>query len=103
MNGYERFTRRRYMGGHQARYYLCDIPFMALAMAEGMYLLSRLKLDGLLMWCQKRLPAVKPLQTLKAEKCTLVYTQAVKVLGVIFIFWMLYGDFIYFLCEHDVY
>lgn len=103
IKGYESFTERGYMGGYQARYYLCDIPFMALAMAEGMYLLSRLKPDRLLFWCQKKLKTVKPLQNLTAQGCTLAYTRAVKALGIIFIFWMLYGDFIYFLCGHNVY
>lgn len=103
VKGYESFTGRGYMGGYQARYYLCDIPFMALAMAEGMYLLSRLKPDRLLMWCRERLQAVKLLQKLKPESCRRIYTQLVKALGIIFILWMLYGDFIYFLCEHNVY
>ena len=38
---YKSFSIRGYMGGYQAGYYLCNIPFMALAMAEGLCLTAK--------------------------------------------------------------
>ena len=103
MKGYESFTTRGYTGGFQARYYLCDIPFMALAMTEGMYFLSKLSVEKVLAWCRGRLPLGNKLQTVKLEDCQKTYICIINVLGIIFIFWLIYGDFIYFLTTHSAY
>ncbi len=101
--GYESFTTRGYMGGYQARYYLCDIPLMALAMAEGVYRISEINPYRLLVFCREKCPVIRTKKEIREERCAAVFRTAVKAIGIILIFLLLYGDFIYFLSVHNSY
>lgn len=93
IKGYGSFASRGYMGGYQARYYLCDIPFMALALADGIHRLMGWRPgEDMPGWLGRRLPAVSPQK---------VYRSIVSILGTAIILLMLYGDFIYFLMHHE--
>lgn len=104
VKGYGSFTDRGYMGGYQARYYLCNIPFMALAAAEGLYWLSAWNPYRLLTACAERMAFLeRPLGALGEGGCRAIVRTVWSVAGVIGILWLLYGDFIYFLLVHNVY
>lgn len=83
LNGYQSFVSKGYTGGSPAGYYLCAVPFMAFALAEG----GRL----ILKW--------KP----GKENLILPYQITVHALGAAVILWLLYGDFICFLASHEAY
>lgn len=99
--GYESFTVRGYMGGYQARYYLCDIPLMALSLAEGLYRISEWNPKRLLCLLRSKLPGAQ--KEISEKRCASVSRLAVGAAGAIIIFLLLYGDFIYFLSVHNSY
>ena len=103
IRGYGDFLSRGYMGGYQARYYLCDIPFMSLAMAESVHRILTWSREKALLWKKEDLPENKILQKIGGLNGWAIGRLAFCAIGILFIFWCLYGDFLYFLSAHRLY
>lgn len=88
LNGYRGFIERGYMGGYQARYYLCMIPILAFACGETFGRLdteskkNRSKGQSVLIWSKRIIG---------------------RAAAFAFVLWMLYSDFLYFLSIYKAY
>lgn len=95
-NAYNSYLTRGYEGGYQARYYLCIIPFFALAAGELFCLLDKLPLSCLAAKLAKK-------EVFSDATGRIVMGSLSRILALAGILWLLYGDFLYFLAMHNQY
>ena len=80
ISAYRTFKSAGYMGGYQARYYLCMIPCLAYGNA--------------MLWSNTFFNTIK-------VKMSCIIRSMIKIIGVIYVLLLLYGDFAYFLLNRQ--